>query len=173
MCAMVDYAKKLRKSVGDDFEAGEEILDARIVQPAGTAFRQAMAGGAFAQFGSGAKILVERYNAQHDNAERSRLDDQGGMAAALPTKKCYFTLTDRRVMMHSFGTMSGAPKELLVSHPLTDFAGMDAAKGKLVSKLTLWFVDGSTMTFDVFKGGGDPADLVASFNQAIERTAAT
>ena len=170
---MFDPIKKVQKKAGHDLEAGEQILDARVVQPAGLAMRQAVSGAAFAHIGGGAKVLMDRRTARYSNAQRAEIEGRGGMAADFPTGKCFFTLTDRRVLVHSFAAMTGAPKDLLAAYPLTDFAGIEAKQGKLISKMTLVMADGSTVPLEVFKGGGDPANLVAAFNQTIERIAAS
>lgn len=168
---MIDLIKKVTKKAGHDLEPGETVIDARVIQPAGQAMRQAMAAGAFAHFGTGAKILMDRREAGYTNEQRAQLEAAGGMAAEFPAAKCFFTLTDRRVLVHSFGAMAGAPKDLLMAYPLTEFAGIEAAKGKLIGTMTLYMADGSSVPLNVFKGGGDPADLVQRFNDAIERVA--
>ncbi len=169
---MVDLIKKVQKKAGGDFEPDETILDARVIQPEGQAMRQALSAGAFVNFGAGAQALMDRHSKKRESEQRAAIEETGGLAAEFPTAKCFFTLTDRRVLVHSFAAMSGAPKELLVTYPLTDFAGIDAEQGKLISKMTLVMVDGSTVPLNVFKGGGDPAKLVDAFNEAIERVAA-
>ncbi|BAN00497.1 hypothetical protein [Ilumatobacter coccineus] len=170
---MIDLIKKVTKKAGHDLEPGEQVLDARIIQPAGQALRQAVAAGAFAQLGSTAKVVMDRRTAKFTNEQRAELEAAGGMAADFPSAKCYFTLTDRRVLVHSFGVLAGAPKDLLVTYPLTDFAGIEAQKGKLIGKMTLYMADGSSVPLDIFKGGGDPAELVQRFNDAIARAAAS
>ena len=164
---MVDFIKKVQKKAGSDLEAGETILDARVVAPAGQAMRQAIAGGAF-QYGAAARIVAQRHAAAGDRRHDEAMDAQGGLAAGFPTAKCFFTLTDRRVLVHSFSAMTGSPKELLATYPLTEFAGMEAQQGKLISKLTLIMADGTTVPLDVFKGGGDPQDLIDAFNSTVE-----
>lgn len=170
---MIDLIKKFKKKAGHDLEAGEEVLDVRVIQPAGQAMRQAVAAGAFAHYGSGAKLLMDRRTAKFSNEQREQLEAAGGMANDFPSAKCFFTLTDRRVLVHSFGVMAGAPKDLLATYPLTDLAAMDAEAGKLIGKLNLYMADGSSVPLNVFKGAGDPAELVQRFNAAIENIAAT
>ena len=170
--AMVDLIKKVQKKAAGDIEAGETILDARVIQPEGQAMRQALGAGAMVNFGVGARALVDRYAARKDAEQRASIEETGGLAAEFPTGKCFFTLTDRRVLVHSFAAMSGNPKDLLATYELTEFAGIDAERGKLISKMTLVMVDGSTVPLNIFKGGGDPAALVDAFNAAIERIAA-
>ncbi len=170
---MIDYIKKIQKKAGHDLEAGEQILDARVISPAGHALRGAVGGAVFANLGTGAKMIADRRARNIDSAQRAAIEARGGMAADFPTGKCYFTLTDRRILVHSFGAMSGAPKDLLAAYPLTDFAGIDAKQGKLISKMTLVMADGTSVPLEVYKGGGDPANLVGAFNQAIERIAAS
>ncbi|CAN5835938.1 hypothetical protein BH23ACT10_BH23ACT10_22910 [soil metagenome] len=62
--------------------------------------------------------------------------------------------------------MTGSPKDLRATYPLTDFATMEGKQGKLVSKLTMWMADGSAVELDVMKGGGDPNNFVEAFNAA-------
>jgi hypothetical protein len=164
---MVDFATKVQKKAAADLTDGEVILDARVVQPAGKTMRNAFSSAVFQQTGALIDMRVQRWRERAENAARMDLEASGAMAAAFPTAKCFFTLTDRRVLVHSFSAMSGNPKELLATYPLADFAGMDAAAGKLVSKLTLYMADGSAVPLDVMKGAGDPQRLVDAFNVAL------
>ncbi len=166
---MVDFVKKVQKKAAGDLLEGEPILDARVVQPAGTTMRNAFSAGVTQQSGGIVDLRVQRWRLKAENAARAEVVAGGAMAAGFPTDKCFFTLTDRRVLVHSFAAMTGSPKDLLAVYPLTDFAGMDAAAGRLVSKLTLHMADGSTVPLDVMKGGGDPQTLVDAFNNALAR----
>ncbi len=166
---MVDYVKKVQKKAGADLVEGEPILDARVVQPAGQTVRNAFSSAVLQQTGGIIDARVQRWRFKEQNAARAETAASGAMAAAFPTDKCFFTLTDRRVLVHSFAAMTGSPKDLLATYHLTDFAGMEAAAGKLVSKLTLYMADGSTVPLDVMKGGGDPQKLVDAFNSALAR----
>jgi len=165
---MVNFVKKVKKKAAGDLLPGEKILDARVVQPAGTTVRNAFAAGT-RQMVRGS-MTDYRIAAWYNRAERERqadVDSAGGMAVDFPTSKCFFTLTDQRVLVHSFSAMTGSPKDLLATYSLNDFAGMEGQQGKLVSKLTLAMIDGSTVALDVMKGGGDPQTLVDAFNQAL------
>lgn len=166
---MVNFVKKVHKKAGHDLVAGETILDARVVQPAGKTMRDAISAGVMVHTGAVIDARLARWRAQAENEAAAAILQNGGMAAQFPTEKCFFTLTDRRVLIHSFAAMTGSPKELLTTHHLTDFASMEAAQGKLVSKLTLFFADGSSVPLDVMKGGGDPVSLVDAFNAALAR----
>lgn len=166
---MVDFAKKVQKKAAADLLDAEVILDARVVQPAGKTMRNAFSSGVLRQTGALIDWRVQRWRERAEHAARAGVEGSGAMAAAFPTDKCFFTLTDSRVLVHSFSAMSGNPKELLATYPLTDFAGMDAAAGKLVSKLTLYMADGSAVPLDVMKGGGDPQRLVDAFNATLSR----
>lgn len=166
---MVDFAKKVRKKASGDLSDGEEILDARVVQPAGKTFRNAFSAGAMQGVNAAIDGRIQHWRIRAEQSDQADVDATGMMAAAFPTDKCFFTLTDRRVLVHSFSAMSGNPKDLLATYALTDFAGMDAVAGKLVSKLTLYMIDGSTVPLDVMKGAGDPQTLVDAFNLAVER----
>ncbi len=166
---MVNFIGKVQKKAGHDLTEGETILDARVVQPAGMTVRNAVASGITQQGNAFIDQRVQRWRIRAEQTKRAEVESGGEMAAAFPTAKCFFTLTDRRVLIHSFSAMTGNPKDLLATYELTDFAGMDAAAGKLVSKLTLYMADGSSVPLDVMKGGGDPQALVEAFNSALAR----
>jgi|GEM_PF-2281604 len=166
---MVDFVKKVQKKAGHDLVPGETIFDARVVQPAGSAFRNAIAAGAMQHTGALMDYRISRWRAASESSAQAALEDTGGMAARFPTSKCFLTLTDQRVLVHSFSSMTGNPKDLLGTYALGDFAGMEGDQGKLVGKLHLFFADGSTVPLDVMKGGGDPQNLVDHFNGALAR----
>ncbi|MFV0317138.1 MAG: hypothetical protein ACK5O2_09300 [Microthrixaceae bacterium] len=164
---MVNFVKKVQKKAGGDLLAGESILDARVVQPAGSAFRNAISAGVAAHTGALIDQRIDRWRRGAEAAARGDIEATGGVAVDFPTVKSFFTLTNQRVLVHSFAAMSGAPKDLLAVYPLSDFAGMEAAAGKLVGKLHLYFLDGSAVSLDVMKGGGNPQALVDAFNNAL------
>lgn len=166
---MVNFIGKVQKKAGHDLLADETILDARVIQPAGMTVRNAIIAGVTQQTNAVIDQRIQRWRFRAENADRAEVEASGAMAAEFPTAKCFFTLTDRRVLVHSFAAMTGNPKELLATYDLTDFAGMEAAAGKLVSKLTLYMADGSNVPLDVMKGGGDPQALVDAFNAALAR----
>lgn len=168
---MLDPIEKVRVYAGRDLQPGERIRAARVVQPAALAARRAVAGGAFAHFGAGAKILMDRAAAKYTNEQRAAMERRGGMAVGFPTGRCFLTLTDRRVLVHSFDTMAAAPKDLLFAHGLTEFAGIDAPRRAPNAHVTLVMADGSSVPLEVFAGGGEPEDLADAFNDAIERVA--
>jgi len=164
---MVDFAKKVKKKAGGDLLEGEPILDARVVQPAGKTMRNAIAAGVMVHTGAALDLRIQRWRSRAENKAQAEVEASGAMATDFPTDKCFFTLTDRRVLVHSFSAMSGNPKDLLATYDLTEFAGMESSKGKLVSKLTLFMIDGSSVPLDVMKGAGDPQTLVDAFNNAV------
>lgn len=166
---MVNFAKKVQNKAGHDLETGEQILDARVVQPAGQALRNAAVAGAARQVSAGMTYRMNRWQDRRDAEHQAQVAATGALAAGFPEGKCFFTLTDRRVLVHSFAAMSGNPKDLLATYPLTDFADMEASGGALVGKLTLTFADGSSVPLDVMKGGGDPKKLAEAFQAALTR----
>jgi len=166
---MVDFVKKVQKKAGHDLLTGEVILDARVIQPAGSAFRNAVAAGAMSHTGALMDHRIQRWRTSQQNRSQAAVEASGGLAVDFPTSKCFLTLTDKRVLVHSFASMTGSPKDLLASYELKDLAGMGGEQGKLVSKLNLFFADGSSVPLDVMKGGGDPQKLVDAFNQALTK----
>ena len=144
--------------------------EARVVMPAGMALRQATVAGTSQFLGAGiVAARLQRAGARADASVAREQAAQGGLASRFPTEKCFVSVTDRRMLVHSFGAMTGSPKNLLAEFAISDVVGIETATGKLTGKLTLWMADGTAVPLDVFKGGGDPADFSTAFEAVRSR----
>lgn len=150
---MPDFTKKVRKHAADTLEPGEQVLSAAVVAPRGSVTKQAIAGGVGGLVGAGIAAAVDKKrNAGAADAP------QGSWAEQFPKKKVFMSVTDRRVVIHAFGEMSGRPKEILGWIPREAIAGLQIDKGRLAHPATLHFSDGSAYEMDVMRGT-DPAEL--------------
>ncbi len=162
---MVDFAKKVAKHAAATFAPGEQLLDARVVQPRGATMRQASFGvGGVVGVAAGAALESRR-----QKKEGAAATPQGGLAATFPTAKVFLSVTTQRLLCHDFGAMSGRPKDVVAEYPLAAVADLQVAKGKLVNRLHLQFADGSAVELDLLKGGGDPQGLVGALAHAQGR----
>ena len=151
---MVDIAKKVRKHAAETLEPGEQVIEAAIISPRGAATRQAVAGGVGGLVGMGIAAAIDKKN--NSGAPEA---PQGSWADQFPKQKVFLTITDRRVVVHKFGEMSGRPKELLGWIPRDAVAGMQVEKGKVAHKGVIGFTDGSVYEIDILRGGGEPDRL--------------
>ncbi|HUG82931.1 MAG TPA: hypothetical protein VMM13_00115 [Euzebya sp.] len=142
---MVDFTKKVRNKAADTFEPGEQVQVSVVVQPQGDALKHAVAGGVGGLLGAGIASAVGK--------GKSSPAPEGTWASQFPRAKVFMTVTDQRVAVHSFGAMTGSPKDLVLSIPRDAVAGLQVSKGKVVHKATLAFTDGSNVLLDVLRGG--------------------
>lgn len=159
---MVDWAKKIRKAVGGDIEADEQVEAGVFVQPAGTT--RGMMGS---QLGGvvGAVIADKLGGAKDEPVELSR---ETGVAADIPDKRLVLGLTSRRLLVWGHSTMSGKPKGLEAAIPLDRVLAVEAEKGKLAHRLVVAFDDGSGIQVEAPKVG-KPDDFVAAFARLTGR----
>lgn len=160
---MPDFVKKIKKTFPHELRSGEELIAATIGQPAGTFSRQALGGivGVLA-----ARKMAERRTADLDGA------DAVGMAATIPPGlQLVIGLTDQRVLFFEQGIMSGNPKQLVASFPITDVHEMTLEKHKMTYSLVVRFVDNSARLVECVKMA-KPQPLVDAFTRSKESRAA-
>jgi hypothetical protein len=148
---MADWGKKIQKACGSEL-GGESVVSGLFVQPSG-AMASAVARGVGGVVGS---MVAE---ARHKDASSA-----DGTAASIPSKNLVLGLTSSRLVVCGHAAMSGKPKGVEMSFPLSDVSGIDVEPGKISSKLSLAFADGSTKVFDAPKMG-KPEEFVAAFAQ--------
>lgn len=159
---MVDFAKKITKSCGDDLEEGETVLAGTFVQPPGAIRRQV----AFGAIGGVVGAVVGDKLAQKRAAETPTADE--GIVVDIPPGKAVLGITDRRFLVFGHSTMSGKPKGLNASIPLDQVAAVTHESGKLTGKLLVTFADGTSIDFDVVKTA-KPGPFVEAFHAATGR----
>lgn len=142
---MVDWVKKIRKSVGADIAADEQVEAGMFVQPAGTTngMMSRQLGGIV-----GAAIANTLSSVKGESQELSR---DTGLAADVEAQPLVLGLTSRRLLMWSHSTMSGKPKELKTAIPLDRVAAVEMEKNKMSTAVVIAFDDGSGLTVEAPK----------------------
>lgn len=147
---MVDIAKKVNKK-SELLERGERALAATTLMKKGQ-FNKSVAAGAIG--GVVGHLAAARMNkGDHDVAGGSMADEFPQMAQSI------LALTDQRWILFEQSVMSGGPKEIVGAWPHDAIVSIEVEKGKLMSKLTLTFSDGSTVGLEAPKAN-KPAKLV-------------
>ncbi len=161
--AMIDFAKKIRKSCAGDLEPGEEVVAATFVQPPGAIRRQVAfgaIGGAVGAVAGEAMASTRTKNAPQQAGE--------GFVVDIPAGKAVLGLTDRRFLVFGHSSLSGKPKGLNASFTLDQVQSIALTTGKLTGSLVVTFVDGTAIDFDVVKTA-KPEPFVAAFTQLTGR----
>jgi hypothetical protein len=148
---MADWGKKIEKACGSEL-GGESIVAGLFVQPSG-AMASAMARGVGGVVGS---MVAE---ARHKDASSPE-----GTAAGIPNKNLVLGLTSSRLVVCGHAAMTGKPKGVEMSFPLSQVSGVAVDPGKISSKLAVTFGDGSTKVFEAPKMG-KPEDFASAFAQ--------
>lgn len=147
---MVDIAKKVNKK-SELMQQGETALAATTLMKKGQ-FKKSVTIGAVGG-------VVGHLAAQRMNKGDQEVVD-GSMADAFPqVSQSILALTNQRWVLFEQSTMSGGPKEIVSSWEHDTIASVDVEKGKLMSKLTLTFSDGSAVELEAPKAN-KPARLV-------------
>ncbi|CAN5835974.1 hypothetical protein BH23ACT10_BH23ACT10_22920 [soil metagenome] len=81
---MVNFVKKVRKRAAADLNDDEEVLDARVVMPAGHAMRQAAVAGVNQHLNALARNRMERHQRNWEAGQRHAVEDTAGMAVDFP-----------------------------------------------------------------------------------------
>lgn len=147
---MVDIAKKVNKK-SDLLERGEKALAATTLMKKGQ-FKKSVAAGAIG--GVVGHLAAARMN----KGDQDVVD--GSMADAFPQMpQSILALTNQRWILFEQSTMSGGPKDIVDTWPHDSIQRVDMEKGKLMSRLTLTFSDGSTVELEAPKAN-KPGKLV-------------
>ena len=147
---MVDIAKKVNKK-SELLEQGENALAATTLMKKGQ-FKKSVAVGAIG--GVVGHLAAARMNkGDQDVAGGSMADGFPQMAQSI------LALTNQRWILFEQSAMSGGPKEIVGTWPHDAIVSVEVEKGKLMSKLTLTFSDGSAVGLEAPKAN-KPAKLV-------------
>lgn len=146
---MAGWDKKIRKSVGGDLIADEELRAGVFVQPFGTT------GNLMAKELGG---LVGRALA----GSKGRKDQsETGMASTLPDGRLVLGLTDHRLVVWGHSSLTGKPKGFKTSFPVADLAAVEIEKLRTVCAFVLHFADGSSKLFEAPRMANDPEGFAA------------
>jgi hypothetical protein len=137
---MADITGRVQKKAGELLEAGERIIAALLVEPKG-----AYGVGSFA-------IAALPRTSMRILADRSvRLGaEEGGLAATFPRGSCAIAATDRRVIVIPSNGVGF--KEIAAAYELADLSVTDNSSKGLGRRLTLTFIDETTLVVDAQRG---------------------
>ena len=144
--AMADITGRVRKRAAHLFDDGEVVLVAILVEPKGTYGAGSVAVAALPRLST---ALL---------ANRAASDRPDGFASTFPSKPAAVVVTDRRVaVIPSNGIGFSA---ITAEYARTDLVVADNVGRGLGRRLTLAFVDGSSVVVDVQRG--QPFELFAA-----------
>jgi len=131
---MPDFTKRVRKGIASDLEPGEAVLKALSGQPPGSLTR-----GMNEKFNVGYGILKGRREKRRHEAT------EVGLAARIPPRNVYLTLTDRRLLVHTHSKL-GVPEDLVAGFSLDQIASIDLDSGRFGSgNIVVAFEDESSV----------------------------
>ena len=155
---MASWTKKLNKVSQADLDPGEELIAAVFLQPAGT-MGKAVGSGVGGILG---KAVASKMG--DSSGSSAELVTDSGIAATIDDNPSVLGLTNQRVLLYSYGSMSGKPKELKMSIPANELAAIDTEKQKATHKLIMRFSDGSAKAFEAPRVNNDPEGFAATVN---------
>ena len=135
------WVKKMNKHGMHLLHAGESVETAVPSQSTGS-----MNGNVARQVGGlvGAAVHAAMSKKQDGGAAPA-----GGMADTMPRGDAVYVVTDQRLAVITYTVLGGKPDELVGSYRYDEIAGVEAAKGRLASTVTVRFSDGSVGAFEV------------------------
>jgi len=98
---MPDFTKRVAKAIGGELQPGESIVKALSAQPPGSIAR------GMNETGDVARGLSRGRKGKQEHSEGAL-----GIAARIPPRNVFLTLTDRRLLVHTMRGM-GSPDELV------------------------------------------------------------
>ncbi len=155
---MVDWKKKIVKSVGGDLQADEQLEAGLFVQPAGAIGRSlgVQLGGI------GGLVAVTR--SQEKKRDAMDIVTDSGIGVQLGDKRHVVGLTSKRVLIWGHSSLSGKPKGLDLAIPVDDLVSISHEKGKIVTKMVFEFSDGSGALMEA-SNIGNPDDFIAAYQR--------
>ncbi len=150
----MSWEKKITKSVGGDL-GGEALVAGMLVHQSGfTANLAAKAAGGLVGAAIAAKLR-----------SGTPVDGSTGVAATVPKESLVLGLTDTRVLVWSWAKLTGKPKQLLASFPVSEVAGMHTESKKASIEVVWVFGDGSGVTLEAPKLANDAEGFAAELNR--------
>jgi hypothetical protein len=154
---MVNWPKKIMKSVGDDLNPDEQLEAALFLQPAGMTKKLAVGGAIGGAIGAAVAGAMTK---EGDGPAA------GSIADGFPNPPVVLGLTSNRLLVWKHSQLSGKPKELLGTIETASLSGVTVEKGRLARPVTISFADGSALRAEAPKGT-DPE----GFKDAVTRLA--
>jgi len=139
------WVKKMNKHGMHLLHAGETVETAVPSQSTGS-----LNGNVARQVGGlvGAAVHAAMSKKQSDDVPPA-----AGIADTMPNGDAVYVVTDQRLAAITYTVLGGKPDELVGSYRYDEIAGVESAKGRLASTVTLRFADGSAGAFEVPRMG--------------------
>jgi hypothetical protein len=154
---MADWTKKTAKALRGDLQPGESVDAAVFVQPCGT-MGSAVGKGVGGLIG---KAVAGRFASDPDET----LDSDRGIAAEVGEAPLVLALTSQRLLVMSYSSLSGKPKEVRASFDRADLAGVRTEKQKASHHLVAHFADGTAREYEAPKLANDPEGFAAAIDR--------
>lgn len=159
MPPMASWTKKLNKVSQGDLQPGEELISAVFLQPSGT-MGQAVGKGVGGVLGKAAASKMG--GSQDGDADRSVTDP--GIADTIGNNPSVIGLTNQRLLVYSYGSMSAKPKELKLHLPAADLVSVATEKQKATHRFVMNFSDGTAKAFEAPRLNNDPEAFANAVN---------
>ena len=140
----MDWSKKVLKAKDNKLNAGEEPVATAFLQPGGGVKMQVARGGIGGLLGFFVGNKMADKQAEANSATTSK---QVEAYPDMPTVVC--VTSQGRILVYSFNSVSGKPKDLLMEYKKGDWKVVDVKKGKLTHSMQVSFPDGGIKNFDV------------------------
>ncbi len=127
---MPDFTKRVAKAIAGELHPGEAIVKALSAQPPGSLTR-------------GINETGDTYRGMYrGRKEKQRHEaEAAGMAARIPPRNVFLTLTERRLLIHTMSKL-GSPEELVADVPFDQIGRVDFEAKRFGSgSLDLVFID--------------------------------
>jgi hypothetical protein len=145
---MANWTKKISKAAGDDLEPGERVISGVFLQRSGT-MGQSVAMGVGGLVG---KAVASKLG----GGTATALVTDAGIAATMPDTATVLGLTGRRVLVYGHAALSGKPKDLKLSIPVSDVDWVEVDKQRATFRFVLHFRDGSASVYEAPRVSNDP-----------------
>lgn len=157
---MASWMKKLDKVSRGDLQPGEELIAAVFLQPGGT-MGQAVGRGVGGVIG---KAVASKLGSSSNGTATADLVTDSGIGSTFDDQPSVLGLTTQRVLVYSYGSMSGKPKDLKMWIPAADLVSVDTTKQKATHRFVMNFRDGSATVFEAPRVNNDPEGFATTVN---------
>jgi hypothetical protein len=148
-----DFTRRVARRAAGDLQPGEAVLRAVVAQPPGSLTRGINEPGG--------NLVSGLRQGRRDKREHGA--EAAGLAAAVPPRNVYLTLTDRRLLVHTMSVL-GSPKALAAALPLDRLARLTLDQQRNSGILLVRFADGTSVDFLVVKSQ-HPEEFLATWDR--------
>ena len=154
---MADWTKKTSKALKGDLQPGETVDRAVFLQPRGT-MGKAVGRGVGGLVG---KALADKTG----NGPDESLESDSGIAAQVGEAPLVLAITNQRLLVMGYSSLSGKPKDLKASFSRTDLVDVQTVKQKASHHFVACFSDGTAREYEAPKLANDPEAFAAAINR--------